>query len=172
MHSTSSKNAGKLRAQADRDRSLSFGARLLLGHLLRFAGMRDGAAYPSRATLAGLLGRSVRRIADYLRELRERGYLRWVRTRRQPNVYAFAFDRVDASAEPLRSEVFNDWSYWFAGGKFRGVRMNIRRDLVRPATEEPPRAMSEAVALGGSGPPVLGKLSSAILATFGAGRRL
>lgn len=169
MHSTSSKNAGKLRAQADRDRSLSFGARLLLGHLLRFASMREGVAYPSRSTLAGLLGRSVRRIADYLRELRERGYLRWIRTRRQPNVYSFAFDRVDASAEPLRSEAFNDWSYWFAGGKFRGVRMNIQRGAVPAAIPSTGGAVTCDGLLPGA-PPVLGKLSSTAAAIFARGR--
>lgn len=128
--------------------------------------MREGVAFPSRATLAGLLGRSVRRVADYLRELRERGYLRWVRTRRQPNVYAFAFDRVDAFAEPLRSEAFNDWSYWFAGGKFRGVRMNIKRGAVPAAIPSTGGAVIRDGILPGA-PPVLGKLSSGILATFG-----
>lgn len=178
MNSTVSRNAGKLRAQADRDRNLSFAARTLLSHLLRYAG-RSGVAFPSRNTLAALMGRCVRRVADYLRELRERGYLRWVRTRRAPNVYAFAFDRVDAQAEPLSAGQWNDHPYHFAGGKFRRVIMDAVRRCgpFLKAYQAPPgrsEAKAQAGPLGGSEPGDFARLaarpmpqlSAAILAKF------
>lgn len=179
---TFARNAGKLRAQADRDRSLSFGARLLLGHLLRYA-RRTGVAFPSRNTLADLMGRSVRRIADYLRELRERGFLRWVRTRRASNVYAFGFDRVDAQAAPLSEGQWNDHPYHFAGGRFRQVILDaVRRcgPFIKASQAPPGRSeQSEAKAL--VGPSVadkpgdlarlaalpMPKASAALLATLG-----
>lgn len=176
---TFARNAGKLRAQADRDRGLSFPARTLLGHLLRYA-RKTGVAFPSRATLSCLMGRCVRRIADYLRELRDRGYLRWVRTRRAPNVYAFGFDRVDAQAVPLSEGQWNDRPYHFAGGRFRQVILDaVRRCGPFIKASQAPPGQSAATVQAGSAvanePGDLARLaalpmpkaSAALLATLG-----
>lgn len=166
----------KLCALAASDRELSQGAKLLLDKITMLADWaqgRSGLCFPGYARLAELVGRSVRMIGHYLRELRERGYLSWSRQQRCPNVYFLNLDRVSAAAPPIPDGLkLASKGYPFAGGRYNrpGVRELLRGAAALRAgagvQPEPSRAIAERQALDG-GPPILGRLSASILSTFG-----
>lgn len=124
--------ANRLKALADADADLSQGAKLLLDKikmLAEWAHGRTGLCFPGYERLAQLVGRSVRMIGHYLRELRERGYLSWSRRQRCPNVYFLNFDRVSADPPVAPSKFpLAVKGYPFAGGRYSlpGVRELLR----------------------------------------------
>ncbi len=62
-----------------RDKQLSFGARLAYAVLLSYA-WQEESCFPGQARMARDLGVSRRMLSDYLKELKQRGYIAWERT--------------------------------------------------------------------------------------------
>lgn len=113
------------------DRELSQGAKLLFDKIRATADWargRTGLCFPGYSVLAEMVGRSVRMIGNYLRELRERGYLSWARTQRCPNIYFLNFDLVSADPPSIPEKfVLAKEGYAFAGGSMyqRGLRERL-----------------------------------------------
>ena len=61
-----------------RDKQLSFGARLAYAVLLSYA-WHEESCFPGQKRMARDLGVSRRMLGDYLKELKERGYITWQR---------------------------------------------------------------------------------------------
>ena len=61
-----------------RDKHLSFGARITYGILLSYA-WQEGSCFPGQERMALDLGVGRQAVSDFLRELREAGYVDWKR---------------------------------------------------------------------------------------------
>jgi biotin operon repressor len=61
-----------------RDKQLSFGARLSYAVLLSYA-WQEESCFPGQDRMARDLGVSRRMLSDYLKELKQRGYIAWER---------------------------------------------------------------------------------------------
>lgn len=127
--------ANRLNAMVAADGELSQGSKLLFDKITMLADWaqgRTGLCFPGYERLAKLVGRCVRMIGNYLRELRDAGYLSWARRQRCPNVYFLNFELVSAAppaAEPLPAGFKPAVAgYPFAGGTMfqRGVRELLR----------------------------------------------
>lgn len=127
--------ASRLSALVRADGDLSQGAKVTFDAIVmvaKWAQGRTGFCFPSYERLGQIVGRKVRMIGNYLRELRERGYLTWARKQRAPNVYALNLGLVSADP-PAAPALPEGWravtaGYKFAGGKFQlpGVRELVR----------------------------------------------
>lgn len=126
--------------------------------LLQSLHLRKWECTVMQATLAERLGVSVRTVARALAALKAAGVLRWRRRRRRSSEYRFNFRLVDAS---VTAPDGIDRPY-----RTGGAPLCHRQAVMVPndACRESSRAKrSEAL---DDGPPVLGRLSASILATF------
>lgn len=128
--------ANRLSAVVFADPELSQGAKLTFDAIVmvaKWAQGRTGFCFPSYEALAAKVGRKVRMIGNYLRELRERGYLTWARQQRCPNMYALNLALV--SADPPVQAVPKGWRPASAGYKFANGKFNLPgvRELLRGA---------------------------------------
>lgn len=145
-----------------RHASLTVRQKVVALALIDALSLRKWACAPSYAQLARWIGCTERTIGRALRVLHGLNLFRWRRRYRKPSEYAPNMALVDGQCLPPSGRYdaprcVGDCGPW----QHPPVRM------VAAVWQEPSRAC-EAKALDG-GPPVLGRLSSAILATF-AGR--
>lgn len=177
--------ADRLAARVRADRELTHGAKLTFDAIVRvskWAQARTGFTFPSYAKLAEIVCRGVRMVGNYLRELRERGYLTWARKQRAPNVYALNLALVSAS--PPSQAVPEGWKvasegYLFAGGRYslRGVRELLRGAAAVQAGVAPllpglsaPALLPPGELAKGAGAP-MSKLSAAAFGAIMRGHR-
>lgn len=147
-----------------RHRVLTVRQKVVALALIDALSLRRWQCAPSYEQLARWVGCTERTIGRALRVLNDLGLFRWRRRFRRPSEYAPNMALVDERCLPPSGR--------FDAPRCIGDRGPWQHPPIRAVAavwQEPSRAC-EAKALDG-GPPVLGNLSSAILATFGVGRR-
>lgn len=147
-----------------RHRSLTVRQKVVALALIDALSLRKWACAPSYEQLARWVGCTERTIGRALRVLNDIGLFRWRRRYRKPSEYAPNMALVDGQCLP-------------PSGRFDAPRcIGDRGPWQHPPVRSVAAVWHRHDAVTGNGglpeaPPVLGRLSSAILATFGAGRR-
>lgn len=147
----------RLRGLVLRLGALSARDKLVAVALLDVLHLRHFRCCVCQKTLADRLQCSVRTVARALKALREAGILRWRRRRRRASEYRFNMRLVDDSVTFPHGI---DRPYRTGGAPLFGAG-----DVVAVVRPEPSRVQRSETLDGG--PPVLGRLSAGILATFG-----